>query len=290
MTQKQAKWTVLALTLVLLLGQGGAADEKTSKPARNKAADVEQVIVNELVEIIAATDSPDTFALTVLALQQLGDKARPAVPTIIRNAERLKIFNTIQPAGNAYPMPGKKQQLAAAVGQGIMQLVDGAPRATCNTPQFLAPPTVSASYYAPVRTPEAVRAAKADEQLVKELVEIIATTDSLSTFALTVSALERVGDRARPAVPSVIRNAERLKVFSGTSALATPNGVPSKKQQVANMVAQAIVNLLQQDHPRWNAPVVRVQPVIRSSPPTPMNWTPPQQMPRAPVPPSLNVP
>jgi hypothetical protein len=269
MTQKQALRTVLALAVVLLLARGAAAGEKNAvKIAKPTPAEIDQKVVKELVEIVSATDSPDTFALAVLALQQLGDKAKPAVPTIIRNAERLKIFSGNAPT-SAYVVPSKKQQLANAVAQGILQMVNcnnvangggyprwvvpvsGVPVAQPVPTQSMSPPTVSASYYTPVSTLVPKTATAIDQQLVKELVEIMTATDSLTTFALSVTALERVGEEAKSAVPSIIRNAERLKVFTGTSTAPTPNGLPTKKQQVATAVAQAVVSLLQ---PGANAP------------------------------------
>lgn len=113
-------------------------------------------------------------------------------------------------------------------------------------------------------------AAEVDQTLVKELVEIVNSTDSTTTFVLTVAALEQLGDRAKSSVPTIIRNAERLKIFSGTTTY-NPNAVPGKKQQLANAVAQSIASLLGGNRPVTpvRAPSCYATPAAYNVPPAP---------------------
>ena len=48
--------------------------------------------VGELVAVLNETKSVDAFLITVELLQKMGADARPAVPAVIRNAERLGIL------------------------------------------------------------------------------------------------------------------------------------------------------------------------------------------------------
>jgi hypothetical protein len=49
-------------------------------------------IVSDLVAVLGQTRSKDVFAATVLALGQMGAAARPALPAILKNAERLGVL------------------------------------------------------------------------------------------------------------------------------------------------------------------------------------------------------
>jgi hypothetical protein len=98
------------LTLVaLLLGpQVGEASQKKkpcnpSEPqfydnitppvnAATKESSAEDQVVHDLIDILNETKSPQTLLATTLALMPMGKKAQAAVPVIIRNAERLKLF------------------------------------------------------------------------------------------------------------------------------------------------------------------------------------------------------
>jgi hypothetical protein len=52
-----------------------------------------------------------------------------------------------------------------------------------------------------------------DQALVKELIKLLDETKSLDTFAVTASALCKMGPKARMAFPAIIRSAERLKLL-----------------------------------------------------------------------------
>jgi hypothetical protein len=56
------------------------------------SASVRKQVVQELTAILNETDSAETFLVTTMVLEQLGPAARPAVPAIVRNAERLGLF------------------------------------------------------------------------------------------------------------------------------------------------------------------------------------------------------
>ena len=71
--------------IALIYVVSGSAVGFTQEPAR---AD----IVPPLVRILEETKEIRTFLLTVEVLQGMGQQARPAIPTIIRNAERLGIL------------------------------------------------------------------------------------------------------------------------------------------------------------------------------------------------------
>ena len=74
----------------------------------------EDRIVQELVKILDDTSSPQTLLATTLALMPMGKKAQSAVPAIIRNAERLKVFEPLKNMSSA------KAENAALVLEAIL--------------------------------------------------------------------------------------------------------------------------------------------------------------------------
>ena len=82
---------------------------------------------------------------------------------------------------------------------------------------------------------DSIRAnARADQEQVEELINILNTTKSPNTLAATAVALVPVGEPAKKAVPAILRNAERLKVLE---SLGNPE---SRKGSVASMLLEAI--------------------------------------------------
>jgi hypothetical protein len=63
----------------------------------------------------------------------------------------------------------------------------------------------------------AVRDASDRHDLVSELIAILNETKSVSTFYLTLGVLAEMGPRAEPAIPAIIRNAERLDCGAGST-------------------------------------------------------------------------
>ncbi len=61
------------------------------------AAHENATFVNELLTILNETRSPDAFLVTITVLSELKPDARQVVSTIIRNAERLKLFAQTDP-------------------------------------------------------------------------------------------------------------------------------------------------------------------------------------------------
>jgi hypothetical protein len=86
--------STLAVAMLLLMGATGEAGEKKVKRS-TPSSTVEETQVDELVKLINETKSPNTLVATALALMPLGDKAKPAVPAILRNAERLKMLEDL---------------------------------------------------------------------------------------------------------------------------------------------------------------------------------------------------
>jgi hypothetical protein len=70
----------------------------------SKTADESEIqakVVDELIHIMNETKSPQTLLATAMALMPMGKKAQPAVPAIIRNAERLKMLQPLKDVNSA---------------------------------------------------------------------------------------------------------------------------------------------------------------------------------------------
>jgi hypothetical protein len=101
------------------------AKVKDAKAAREK-------LVQELVTILSETKSVETYFVTVSALGMMGRDARPAVPAIIRHAERLEIFKDI--SFDDSEKPNRQQRIAEGIMDSLEQILSKQP---------VAPPQVS---------------------------------------------------------------------------------------------------------------------------------------------------
>jgi hypothetical protein len=94
---------------------GGLAGESITS---TKKADPDDAQLQELIKILNETKSPMTLVATTVALVPLGDKAKPAVPAILRNAERLKVLEDLGKAS-------RKGELAAELLDAIFAIQSG---------------------------------------------------------------------------------------------------------------------------------------------------------------------
>jgi hypothetical protein len=97
-------------------------------------------VVHELVAILNETDSKDTFLVTVLLLKKLGAESKPALPAVVRNAERLAIFKGAATAGD--DVRTRRQRLAREVFEAMEEIVQQA-SARSDRALFAAPPVVA---------------------------------------------------------------------------------------------------------------------------------------------------
>jgi hypothetical protein len=121
-------------------------------------------VVQDLMAILNETSSPDTFMVTTMVLGKMGFAARPALPAIVRNGERLGLFR-----GLADPNKANGMEVAEAVMESIdlILAVYGAATApvkpTCygyaTTPLGGTPPCIVAPQPAAVGTSVGVGAA-----------------------------------------------------------------------------------------------------------------------------------
>jgi hypothetical protein len=107
-----------------------------------------------------------------------------------------------QPSAPVPPAP-------APAGEGVPPPSDGPP-----------PPATPVNWGNPVRVipptpaPSVKKPAK-PASVVEELVAILNETKSTDTFLATLAVLVKFGKEARAAVPAIVRNADRLAVFTG---------------------------------------------------------------------------
>jgi hypothetical protein len=65
-------------------------------------------VVADLVKLLANTKSKEMYLATVLALAQMGDEARAALPAVLEHGERLGMFKGICDADAAKRIPGNR--------------------------------------------------------------------------------------------------------------------------------------------------------------------------------------
>jgi hypothetical protein len=101
----------------------GAACCGTGACGKSKAAACASAdpLVKELVSMMEETNSPEMFVVTVMVLGKVGPEARPAVPAILRKAERLGLFKGLI---NSEADPGGRRELTNAVFESIESILD----------------------------------------------------------------------------------------------------------------------------------------------------------------------
>jgi hypothetical protein len=108
---------------------------RTSPPS--KIAEKPVALVDDLVALLNETKSRETFAVTLAVLQNLGTDARSAVPAIMRNADRLGLFE------GALTGDSKGKEAAADVLDTIAAIlgkkITNVPQPPCCVPQPMAP-------------------------------------------------------------------------------------------------------------------------------------------------------
>ena len=151
----------------------------------------------------------------------------------------------------ALPAAPPKAQAGAVLGSGV---------GAC------AGSLTGAAVGAPAKKPAAHAAVRAT--VVQELTAILNETDSAETFVVTAMALEKMGAAARPAVPAIVRNAERLGVLKG---LFQGDG-HGKKAERAEVVMKAIETILQKPGGASGRGCCypAADPLLRGSPPAPV--------------------
>jgi hypothetical protein len=85
-------------------------------------------LLGELIVILNETKSVDTFAVTCHLLAKMGAEAQPAVPAILRNAERLGLLKKRLLSGKKDQRPGVTDSLAEMLEQIVVP--QGDPRAS----------------------------------------------------------------------------------------------------------------------------------------------------------------
>lgn len=95
--------------------QASGTASKSSAPSATDAK-----IIDELVAILKETKSEETFIVTAMALGRMGPEAKRALPQLIRNAERLELFEDLFDANAA----AGDRQVVRQVAEAIMMLAE----------------------------------------------------------------------------------------------------------------------------------------------------------------------
>src|SRR5439155_10774181 len=76
-------------------------------------------LLTEMTLVLCSTQSVDTFFVTLGLLEKMGMKAQPAIPAILRNAERLGIFK------NHTTEKGRDAELVERVAEALHKIRAG---------------------------------------------------------------------------------------------------------------------------------------------------------------------
>jgi hypothetical protein len=135
-----------------------------SATAAKSSSDNDKVI-DELTAILKETKSSETFIVTAMVLGRMGPDAKRALPIIIRNAERLELFDDLYKTNASAENRAAAQEVVAAL-EMILDKKAGAkgrtwanPAPTCYTPAIgygstsSGTPVCPAPTYAPATLP-----------------------------------------------------------------------------------------------------------------------------------------
>lgn len=122
-----------------------------SPASGTSAATGEEQIINELTAILKETKSQETFAVTAWALARMGPNAKRALPVIIRNAERLELFDSLANANDRTENRAAQEVIASLElmldkKKGAKSLIGAASAPVCY------PSSPATSYSPPVRS------------------------------------------------------------------------------------------------------------------------------------------
>jgi hypothetical protein len=122
--------------------------ERPKTEGRTTVHEVNQQLVRDLVGILKKTKSPDAFLVTVKALGDIGPRAKPAVPAIILNAERLGLIKDILQQADDEEQLGSGVLIMDAIEEIVAPRRDRQnpayavpPPPCCPAPSFLMPPS-----------------------------------------------------------------------------------------------------------------------------------------------------
>jgi hypothetical protein len=94
--------------------EAGCVSCSSSIPVAKSPSDNDRVI-DELTAILKETKSAETFLVTAMVLGRMGPEAKRALPIIIRNAERLELFEDLYKANAAAENRAAAQEIVAAL-------------------------------------------------------------------------------------------------------------------------------------------------------------------------------
>jgi hypothetical protein len=112
-----------------------SASSATGSASKHSAASsTDAKIIDEMIAILKETKSEETFIVTVMALGRMGPEAKRALPQLIRNAERLKLFQVLLNAKAEAGDRGVSQHVAEA----IVMMAAGQPMGYLSVQQTMA--------------------------------------------------------------------------------------------------------------------------------------------------------
>lgn len=84
-------------------------------PSTTKSTSENDKVIAELTSILNQTKSAETFLVTAAVLGRMGPDAKSSLPVIIRNAERLELFDDLYKANAAAENRAAAQEIIAAL-------------------------------------------------------------------------------------------------------------------------------------------------------------------------------
>jgi hypothetical protein len=121
----------------------------TCKAAKtSSSSDKNEKIVEELTAILMETKSTETFLVTAMTLGKMGAVAKPALPAIIRNAERLEMFEDLFNSKASDPDRTGVQGVLDAIEMIVDKKASSKGRACCGVQPNVCPAPTSATSYA----------------------------------------------------------------------------------------------------------------------------------------------
>jgi hypothetical protein len=148
--------------------------------------------------------------------------------------------------GRGEPTPAPTAAPAESLPRWVPAVRVAAPDQFIGAPSFPDPLPAPGLEAVPPEAQDLHRAPNPDG-LVGELIAILNETKSVDTFAVTCGLLEKMGAEARPAVPAMLRNAERLGLLK--KGLLT--GKKGRRQEAADSLAEMMEHIVAPRRESW---------------------------------------
>ncbi len=213
--------------LLLCFGDLLGKSKKSQTPNQSSSSKKDSLngqIVQELISALDKAKDKFEFREVLHLIVKLKPHARGAAPAIIRNLSRLGLTS--------------EKDVVRQTERILNEILEK--KGDQNGPILLGYSALEESQGSTEPANTKNKAERTENASLRELVEIMNHTQSADTFLIALALVTETGAKARPFLPDVLKNAERLNILS---SYAFDGDGDSAEKKIAGKVAEAIESI-----------------------------------------------